>query len=822
MAKRNNIPKDLISDVITGKSGIDSLKKLSDEREIGFIDYVGMQLSQPSLVFKPLITDIEKSAIYDRHEDIYSALWYDSEVRLTSIFTSSLQSNESKIYYTDVYKSSDTEIGPEFSIAYGDLYGYGSSTGSFGFIPTSVSESKAIYSKYQNMLLGTDTELFKFNTPSWHTESSTYSRVYLTGIRDQVPITQGGVTISGSGLPTTQFVLNPVDESIDGTSYVFTTKLPIDDWKQVELVNAGMLLLKNDGTLWSLGFNSNNYSLGAFSPETIYNYPIRSFLFNSVSLNNIGNNWSYITAGRNHNLGIKNDGTLWGWGKNDFGELGNANISSTWNFPEQIGGSSSTWKHVSAGNQFSMGVKTDGTLWAWGRNTAGQFGLGNTNSYSTPVQVGTETNWKSVSCGKSLNPSFATCLMLKENGQLSGSGYNGRYGLGKGNTFAYTSLTGIMTGVSKMAMSSYSAVSIKTDGSMWRWGHPSWDGIRTSPQPMTNAGKQWNDIYASDNHFIATKNNGQVFTWGTIGGLGTGDNAVYTDPEIPKIIPILEEQKISPINVVSISAFGQSGSVEENRTSAFLYKYDNINKSYYEESDYIYVLSVNQDRFKDSIKPGSWQLSLTTVDIDGNILSGSRSDSNKIITLIDDSSLSNYDLDEREVYNIYSGSLSDGFYTGSFAVSYGLFYPKKGIMVLNGRALYSFGSLLTNRTPVTSSGAVPFSSNADKIYTSISGAMKINSSSYYFQGTSYERIEAMYTFVRIKSEEFNFSNNPSYVSGSYGFVKPRLKNNDFGLTYITTIGLYDDEENLVAVAKLSRPIKKTIEKEMVIKIRIRY
>jgi hypothetical protein len=100
--------------------------------------------------------------------------------------------------------------------------------------------------------------------------------------------------------------------------------------------------------------------------------------------------------------------------------------------------------------------------------------------------------------------------------------------------------------------------------------------------------------------------------------------------------------------------------------------------------------------------------------------------------------------------------------------------------------------------------------------------MTFDSSSYYFQGASTERIEASYIFVRIKSDEFNYTNNPTYVTGSNGFIHPKYRNNDFGLTYITTIGLYDKDENLVAVAKLSKPIKKTIEREMVIKIRIRY
>ena len=820
MAKRR-IPNSSISDMLTGKSGIDILKDLSDNRNIGKIDYVAMQLNQPSLVFKELITDDEKMVIYDRHEDYDAALWNGLNVKLTSIFTSSLQSPETKIYYRNVYDSMDTSIDPEFTISYGDYYGYGSSTGSFGRILSSVTESKAIYSKYQNLLLGTDENLFKFKRPSWHTESEIYSRVYLTGIRDGSIITQGGTRVTSSGLPTTQFVLNEVDEIFTDpgkTSQVFTTKLPVDNWKQVELVNAGMLLLKEEGTIWGLGFNSQNYSIGYHSPETIYNYPV---------LAQTGSDWDYISSGINHTLAIKKDGSLWGWGRNISGELGTSTIG-IWNDPERIGGNSSTWKYVAAGNECSIGIQTDGTLWVWGSNNAGQFGLGNYTTYYSPFKVGSDTNWKSVSIGKSTHVNAIACLFLKETGQLYGAGKNDLYQLGLGNTSLTSNLTLITTGVSKMAMGTFSAVAIKTDGTLWRWGDPPWDIARTSPQQITSAGSNWSDVYASDLHFIGTKNTGLVYTWGIYGALGDQDSAVYTEPIIPKILPILQEQSISPLNAISISAFGQydfpnvPGNSEENRTSAFIYKYDNLDISYYEESDYIYAININQNRFKDSVKPGSWQLSLTSVDLDGVILSGSRSDSNKITTLIDDSSLYNTDIDENDVYNVYSGSVSDGFYTGSFAVPYGLFYPKRGIILLNGRALNSFCSIFTNRTPVTSSGAVPFSSNADKIYASLSGSMNINSSSYYFQGTSSERIESMYSFIRIKSEEFNFSNNSSYVTGSSGFIKPRMINNELGITYITTIGLYDDEKNLVAVAKLSKPIKKTIEKEMVIKIRIRY
>ena len=180
--------------------------------------------------------------IYDRHEDYDAALWNGLNVKLTSIFTSSLQSPETKIYYRNVYDSMDTSIDPEFTISYGDYYGYGSSTGSFGRILSSVTESKAIYSKYQNLLLGTDENLFKFKRPSWHTESEIYSRVYLTGIRDGSIITQGGTRVTSSGLPTTQFVLNEVDENF------------IESFSAAEIINYVNVIIRNTTTIFHFQF----------------------------------------------------------------------------------------------------------------------------------------------------------------------------------------------------------------------------------------------------------------------------------------------------------------------------------------------------------------------------------------------------------------------------------------------------------------------------------------------------------------------------------------------------------------------------------------
>jgi alpha-tubulin suppressor-like RCC1 family protein len=103
--------------------------------------------------------------------------------------------------------------------------------------------------------------------------------------------------------------------------------------------------------------------------------------------------WSKVAAGNFHSLAIKTDGTLWSWGRNSEAQLGLGDTSAR-SSPVQVG-ALATWAMVSGGGSFSLAVKTDGTLWAWGENSYGQLGLGNQSQISSPVQVGTKTNWLS-------------------------------------------------------------------------------------------------------------------------------------------------------------------------------------------------------------------------------------------------------------------------------------------------------------------------------------------------------------------------------------------------------------------------------------------
>ena len=122
---------------------------------------------------------------------------------------------------------------------------------------------------------------------------------------------------------------------------------------------------------------------------------------------------------------------LWSWGYYPFGQLGLGNTNA-YSSPKQVG-ALTNWSSVSCGSYFTVSIKTDGTLWSWGYNYTGQLGLGNTTSYSSPKQVGALTNWLSVSCG------YFHTVSIKTDGTLWSWGRNNSGQLGLGNTTNYSS-----------------------------------------------------------------------------------------------------------------------------------------------------------------------------------------------------------------------------------------------------------------------------------------------------------------------------------------------------------------------------------------------
>lgn len=232
-----------------------------------------------------------------------------------------------------------------------------------------------------------------------------------------------------------------------------------------------------------------------------------------------------------------------------------------------------------------------------------------------------------------------------------------------------------------------------------------------------------------------------------------------------------------------------------------------------ETSEYVYIININRARYKDRMDTNTWQLNLAKLTSGGTLASPT-----SIISLIDDSGNSSTEMTSQggRSYFIRSGSIQNGIYTGD-TTPWGLFYPDHGIIVLNGKALDNSGSFFTQNNPATSSG----DDNARRLFTSVSGAIATNPSLYGFKAATSEVYSSTYYFARLQNNEFNYSTNASFYSGSSNVLRwPSMYQNP--RTYVTTVGLYDDFQNLLAVAKLNKPVAKTFDKELVIKIKIDY
>jgi alpha-tubulin suppressor-like RCC1 family protein len=166
------------------------------------------------------------------------------------------------------------------------------------------------------------------------------------------------------------------------------------NWKQVSIniSSAGRFTsaIKTDGTLWSWGDNYYG-QLGDGNTFTSTLSPITTTVG--------GNNWKQTAAGSLHTSAIKTDGTLWSWGGGANGQLGDGTTSTRLS-PVTTAGGGTNWKQVACGSEHTAAIKTDGTLWTWGRSNGGSLGDGTTSNRLSPVTTaGGGTNWKQVSCG---------------------------------------------------------------------------------------------------------------------------------------------------------------------------------------------------------------------------------------------------------------------------------------------------------------------------------------------------------------------------------------------------------------------------------------
>jgi hypothetical protein len=255
------------------------------------------------------------------------------------------------------------------------------------------------------------------------------------------------------------------------------------------------------------------------------------------------------------------------------------------------------------------------------------------------------------------------------------------------------------------------------------------------------------------------------------------------------------------------------------------------------DTNEIYILNFNRSRVREKLDPGNFELSLA--QLSGSAPSGIVSEhpnsahtgsnvklagTSNFIQIIDDSSLSSGGsvTEGGLVYNLVSGSIDEGtvIHSSTSPVYYGLLYPQHGVAILNGEQLNKDTSLGgVNFNSVTGSGVQ--GENAMKIFTSLSGSDNLTDSGTNggIQARSSEQVKSTYYFVRVKNAEYNYSNNPSFVTGSLGelFFKTMIQDPQ---AYITTVGLYNGRRELLATAKLSQPLLKNYTREALIKVKL--
>jgi len=259
--------------------------------------------------------------------------------------------------------------------------------------------------------------------------------------------------------------------------------------------------------------------------------PVVVFLIANILFLSFANagNWSSVSCGGSKTVAKMMDGTIWAWGYDVNGLLGVGVINYVNKTKPMQVGTASDWLSISCGDDHIVVIKTDGTLWAWGDNEYGQLGIGYSGSYynrNSPTQVGTATNWRYISNG------FNSSLAIKTDGTLWAWGYNLHYQLGFGDDTLRTAPTqvGVDTNWSSVSTSGGNTLAIKTDGTLWAWGISSGN---VPTQIGTNT--DWTFISNGSGSDFAIKTDGTLWAWGDnyCGQLGLGDSGYSTYRSTP-------------------------------------------------------------------------------------------------------------------------------------------------------------------------------------------------------------------------------------------------------------------------------------------------
>ncbi|MBF0487186.1 MAG: hypothetical protein HQK98_03410 [Nitrospirae bacterium] len=292
--------------------------------------------------------------------------------------------------------------------------------------------------------------------------------------------------------------------------------------------------LRNDGTIWAWGFNyqgqlGSGSNTDSWSPEQVVDVGYTGL-----------SGFTSIASGFYHTIALKSDGTVWTWGYNVMGQLGDGTTTDR-NTPVQVTGITGAVAAIGGGVMQTTALMGDGTVYAWGYNGFGQLGDGTTTDRHSPVKISGLTGVSEISS------SWYHTAVLMSNGTVWTWGYNGAGQLGNGNTTNSLSPVQVsgLTGVSAIATGYLHTAALKMDGTVWMWGDNTngqlGDGTTTdrlTPVAVvgpSGPGSYLTGIVAIASEYetmIALRNDGTVWTWGlnSYGGLGNGTTTNSTKP----------------------------------------------------------------------------------------------------------------------------------------------------------------------------------------------------------------------------------------------------------------------------------------------------
>ena len=395
--------------------------------------------------------------------------------------------------------------------------------------------------------------------------SSGVSKLYLNGVQ------QGSSYTDTFNFTSTNYVFigkgnandNPFTGSISNLRVVKGTGVYTSNFTPpLTLTNISGTSLLTCQSATIVDNSSNNFTITVNGP--------------TVSGSTSTSSWTVVSAGVNHATAITSSGALWGWGNNTGGiiqapvsvstlVLGASSIITTDNVLWMWGGANSTgslgdgttvsrsspvqlgggWKYIARQNgqdspQAALGIKTDGTLWFWGKGTGGLSGNDDEITRSSPVQIGDDLNWDKCWVGGTSIQTGPWGLALKVDGTLWGWGYNFYGNLGTNDTNSYSVPTQIGSDTwTAISVNDFNAYGIKSDGTLWAWGNNqsgslgllTSDAVRYS-SPAQIGTSSWTVVSAGSTSAGAIRQDGTLWTWGQNlnGEIGVGDRVNRSSP----------------------------------------------------------------------------------------------------------------------------------------------------------------------------------------------------------------------------------------------------------------------------------------------------